>query len=419
MFTAMAVIPFLVLGIKVVHQIFDGYYKESWHITEWLINYEGGFVRRGLLGELLLQSHKNLGLNPYYTIVVLSFFLYLTLALFFIRSFRRTGLSLVVLPCAFFMGGPAISNEWVRKDVLLVLLFIGMVRLALSNSYKRVLAVNLLFIVALLVHESIGFWAFPMMIMLLYHGILGRVGSRNKAIALSLLLLSPAMLTFLMVLYHKGNIEVASAIWESWSAVSFPFQSYHDGIAPPAAIGGISWSLEKGVSYTRGLLSNFNDGIYGPLAWLFMLGATFAVTVNVGALKTVSVHQHEHIEDRDLLCSLLSLQLLSITPLFILGIDYGRWVFFWVTSTFSIYLLVPHAVLRDIFPTWVFGYSAKVTGCLDALIGRSKRTLYVMILFIGIPACGWSMGDYYKSTFIYLLLEFGTKMVKFAMWILG
>ena len=39
--------------------------KESLNISEFLINYQGGFVRRGLLGEILLFLTKNFGLDTY------------------------------------------------------------------------------------------------------------------------------------------------------------------------------------------------------------------------------------------------------------------------------------------------------------------------------------------------------------------
>ena len=38
----------------------DFFYKfiNGWTFNEWLINYQGGFVRRGLLGELIFNLNK-------------------------------------------------------------------------------------------------------------------------------------------------------------------------------------------------------------------------------------------------------------------------------------------------------------------------------------------------------------------------
>ena len=40
------------------------YLNDSWTIGEWLINYQGGFVRRGFIGEIIyiLASSSNLSL---------------------------------------------------------------------------------------------------------------------------------------------------------------------------------------------------------------------------------------------------------------------------------------------------------------------------------------------------------------------
>ena len=40
------------------------WYPTDWTTSEWLINYHGGFVRRGLVGELLLQINKFININP-------------------------------------------------------------------------------------------------------------------------------------------------------------------------------------------------------------------------------------------------------------------------------------------------------------------------------------------------------------------
>ena len=33
-------------------------YPTDWTTSEWMINYQGGFVRRGLMGEILFNLHK-------------------------------------------------------------------------------------------------------------------------------------------------------------------------------------------------------------------------------------------------------------------------------------------------------------------------------------------------------------------------
>ena len=44
------------------------YLNDSWTIGEWLINYEGGFVRRGLLGEALYLFSIATKISPIFII---------------------------------------------------------------------------------------------------------------------------------------------------------------------------------------------------------------------------------------------------------------------------------------------------------------------------------------------------------------
>ena len=57
--------------------------------TTWLVNYAGGFVRRGLQGQVLLWLHNVFGVEPQFVVVVTSITLYVCLLAFFIRQFVK------------------------------------------------------------------------------------------------------------------------------------------------------------------------------------------------------------------------------------------------------------------------------------------------------------------------------------------
>lgn len=64
---------FLVINIGI--SLFNKEYLHSSCFADWFINYQGGFVRRGLLGEFLLYCyHKNI--DPYTIAISLSFISY-------------------------------------------------------------------------------------------------------------------------------------------------------------------------------------------------------------------------------------------------------------------------------------------------------------------------------------------------------
>lgn len=399
----------IILGFKLIERLLVGYFKECWQVTEWLINYQGGFVRRGLPGELLLGFYHRMGVSPYYTILAICFLLYIALVFFFYSRFHRAGLPVFVLPFVFFLGGPLFINNWVRKDVLLLWFFIGMVRLAVSGSRWSIAGINLLLVCALLTHESIGFWAIPVLFILLYRPHVVRGVVRGGAMVL--LQLFPALAAFLLVLYNKGSVKIATAIWDSWKPIPFPFQD-NSQVAPPAAIDGVSWSLGKGLRLSGELLSNFNDGVYAPIAWLVIAMAVFSVSVNVHKFNRLGNYAFDSMhEDRPRLCAIMLLQFIAVSPLFVLGIDYGRWIFFWVTTSFVLYLVVPPITMQKAFSNRWRDWSAKVLAAVDGITGGQKGVLYVVALFIGMPNSVWTMESYYHSTPLYLTLQFASNIV--------
>ena len=69
---------------------FYTFYEEysDWQYADWLINYQGGFIRRGLIGELLLQIHHFLSINLDILVFCFVVFLYSILLILLIKSVK-------------------------------------------------------------------------------------------------------------------------------------------------------------------------------------------------------------------------------------------------------------------------------------------------------------------------------------------
>ena len=82
------VIFLLLIFLLFSHYVYQAnkfsYLNNGWLIGDWLINYEGGFVRRGFSGEffLLLNGYLNIELNR-----LVFYFQFLIASIFFIFSF--------------------------------------------------------------------------------------------------------------------------------------------------------------------------------------------------------------------------------------------------------------------------------------------------------------------------------------------
>ena len=140
---------------------------------EWLISYSGGFIRRGLPGQVIFYLSSNFDINPIFLTWLISvssiLFLFILVRIFSWRTFDKTFLlsSLILL-------GPISEDYLVRKDVFLVLLY-GICLLIIRQLYLKrirtflsILLINIFSIIALLSHEGYGIWALPSLFLLIF-----------------------------------------------------------------------------------------------------------------------------------------------------------------------------------------------------------------------------------------------------------
>ena len=111
----------IILGIP-LNLYKNRFYDNSWTVGEWLISYAGGFVRRGLPGELIHFISNKYSLSPIllvWTFSVLSLLCLIALILYFCKnSFEKSFLlsQLIIL-------APISEDYLVRKDTLIVFLY--------------------------------------------------------------------------------------------------------------------------------------------------------------------------------------------------------------------------------------------------------------------------------------------------------
>ena len=91
------------------------YWINDFFSTEFLISYQGGFVRRGLLGEIIYHFYCFTGFDILYIIFTISLIAYLLVLIFFFRYFIKKKLNWWLILSPFLCG--FIWNI-VRKDYM-------------------------------------------------------------------------------------------------------------------------------------------------------------------------------------------------------------------------------------------------------------------------------------------------------------
>ena len=99
--------------------------KDAWQYGEWLINYQNGFVRRGLVGELILIFSKlfnnNIQISFFIILSIIVVFYYLA-TYSFIKNIKFNFITyLIFFSPLFYFFIVVISKVGIRKEILLYL----------------------------------------------------------------------------------------------------------------------------------------------------------------------------------------------------------------------------------------------------------------------------------------------------------
>ncbi len=394
-----------VLIYRVISQFLVDYTYESWQISEFLINYQSGFLRRGLIGEALFIIAKYFHLDVQFLIKIFCLLCFLFVCYFFTKSFLKKGYMLYVLPLCFFIGMGAFNGFWIRKDYLMICFLIGSLYTFKSSlsMLSKFFIINLLIISIQLVHESFMFFSLPILFVLLWNDF--KYKGHFKAIISAILYLLPSAITFLLTLYYHGNIDSAQQIWNSWASIGVVKPSMLDEQSH-SALSAISWTSQS--TFLAHFKINFMTKDMNVLSiafWLLVAPTVYYITTNA----IMAFRKNESIfsfEDRTILSFILIFQFINLIPFFtILSCDMVRVYFYWITSSFTIFLIIPKTQIAQVIPKNINNFIEKLNNNLTYLIRPTKTTLALLMLFVGIPSVGFSFNAAIESSIIYNFLR--------------
>jgi len=179
-------------------------YPTDWTTSEWLINYQGGFVRRGLTGEMFYQIHEISGLQLryvvfYFEIILFIFFLFLIYK--FLNNVSLNQFTIFLFFSPILLVFPLAENEvLVRKEYLLFCVYIIYLNFLLTNSKLYYLVILLLLPVLNLVWDGMIFY--------IYFFILSFFFKKNilkKEIIYFLVSYIPYFLSVYLIIITKSN----------------------------------------------------------------------------------------------------------------------------------------------------------------------------------------------------------------------
>ncbi len=369
------------------------FYDNSWTVGEWLISYAGGFVRRGLPGQIIFYLSSKSNISPVLFTWIFSLFS-LVLLLILIRNFSSNFFYKPFLLSSAVILGPISEDFLIRKDCFLVLMY-GLCLLVLKQLHlkkiERFIAfilVNFFSIIALLSHEGYGIWALPNILFLIFLYVESYLKNILKSLITTFGLLVPSIISFIFCIIFKGNKDNAIAIHESWRELKhlIPSNGLIDSANPEGAIAWIGFNIDSSFELSISNLSKFNLFIFWhPLMWAITI--FFAIRLFCG-FKQDPFFNLKRI--------FIFIQLILFIPLFIIAHDYGRWIFIWISSSC---LLFSYLVIIFKNKLIYLEETIKQIKLFDKLFPaiKNQRIYNTILLFLGIPHCCWSAGRYLVS----------------------
>jgi hypothetical protein len=360
---------------------------DSYQITEWLINYAGGFVRRGLPGTVIGMVSGATGIQANHLVIITSLACYLVLGAWLLRRVTATFPVVLVLSCVV-MGIPAYQDSIVRKDSLGLLFLLGCLCVEHSRlpRFTVMVILNVLAGAAILCHETFVFYALAGLILLNR----GNPESPGALAALRRgLCLLPAGICFLLTVIHHGTPEHAVAVNDSWIPLWKTIDPGNPAIGTPdASIEALGWTTGQGLSLSLYMLGS---GFYQPLAWAMVFAISFMLVV-LFTDRDSDREGRPAMATRIRVTALLLQQLVFISPLFLLGVDYGRWLFLWLVSSMMFHSCGWRASARlESLVGRIFG-AARVPQIVAKVPARDWY-----LLFFGVPVC-WNLYNFLTAS---------------------
>jgi hypothetical protein len=350
--------------------------NRSWQVTEVLINYEGGFVRRGLIGEIIFFLYKKFGIDVSLTVHLFCIVVCVSFMVIIIRSTIKRGFSILFLPTVFFFSSLFVSQYWVRKDFFIMLLFYFIIKIYVEhNSWKKYVAINILLSIGILSHEVLFFIVVPFLVIrqIKYDG------KSCKSVFSVFLKIAPSIVTMILCAVNKGNVQQAMKIWDSWGSVMNGKMG--------GAIDAIGWTSAHAISRGLEVWSTVRLGfVYYPIMWALLACFAASVFIWMGNFKN-PILGYTPFKKYNLSESayILIFQFVGMLPIAIVFADYSRFFFYVLFSSYIIRLLEGENIYLAVFGK--VPLKAKLFGdkC-NAWITSHTKTFIFLAFLIGLPS---------------------------------
>ena len=353
--------------------------------SEFLINYEGGFVRRGFLGQLLYYSCDTLNIDPSSFIIIISVVSFFLVFSYFYLIFKKSDYCWWILFSPLFCAS---TLDIIRKDYLLYLILIGTLYLLKKENlnFLLIFGITLLTVLGLLIHESFVFWGCPVVLFLI---ITSHSKNFYKYISITIILG-----VFLFVFYYHGTQDSVIRIVNSWNLIlDNPLD-----VNARNSISALSWKTYDTLIFH--LKTNFYTREFGwytiiiRFIWGLIIFYLFSNFIFVFENKNKINFQYKNL----LSCIYLFLSV-CLSPMFIaLSCDWARLYQYCIITTFATFLIIPYDRILKYIPICYYKVVDKFNSYLIKLNYPTKGIMIILLMIISVSQTGFDINSMFKQS---------------------
>lgn len=364
-----------------LYKYFTGVYSPAYgFFGEMLINYQGGFVRRGLLGEVLFLVRGVLPFDVIDAVLLVYYGSFVLIVLLLLRLFKQHGWSIFLLPFPVFLY-EYLCDPYIiccKRDCLILLFaYVGfyMYRRFVNNpTFWGLLYTNIFLIIGGLIHEA--FFVFCAFI-IIYHFYFKRcqaTPNRFSCFLETLICWSPTLLALLGVGICSGQSEQAVAIIDSWNQyveLGNPTESYvYRTLGQMKFDDVVTESLSHWFRPFCGLLPVWPVNIFVGICLYYLVTRMNIIDLGTFPLIDMDVVQ---------LSNILLFQFLILLPFSLLMHDLARLLPYWSISSLFFMHFFPN---RNVFPSMLSSLSDILQRQIDRIPVLNKQWVYLLILIL-------------------------------------
>ncbi|MBL4819526.1 MAG: hypothetical protein JKY98_00855 [Gammaproteobacteria bacterium] len=322
---------------------------------DWLINYQGGFIRRGLFGEIALILSSYADINTGLIVFLVQIVLYLV---FFIFSYFLLKEQKLLTPYILLIFSPFIFAFQIhnvdggfRKEIIYfaLLSFVAWSSTRYQEKIfeKIVYGILLIYPLVILTHEMLA--VFLPYIVAIY---IVKLDLNVKRLVTLAVFISLSVVSFILALLYPGTHEQVTLIFDS--LVDYSVEG-----------GAISW-LDKSASF------GYNHLRAEFLSWGSIAGFSFTLVLSSLAYIPITKKIHLLFHNQEARYLIL-FSLIGTLPLFIVAVDWGRFVYIHLVSIFILSMLMPSNTLN---------MNLKFNGMLEAISNKRLLLVPASVFFI-------------------------------------